>query len=209
MAYKTVEKGNKVMKNVAMIIVSVVIGIVALASVMTITGRTDRQMELSSNLPSAVEETLNALFTKKQYQIADEEEFIADFRENLAKVIDSDCDITVDVAGLDVQKGCLSVRVTAEYKHPNGEPGSVTCERTVVFDRNMEEEAEVCTVKFYLEPGAMCYKSCKIYPGKCVAIPVAPHSDRGSFGGWVDEDGNMADFSQAVTADKTYYAIWN
>lgn len=197
------------MKNAAIMIASVILGVIALASVMTITGRTDRQTELSANLPSAVEETVNTLLVKKQYQLADREEFIADFRENLAKVIDSDCDITVNVAGMDLQKGLLSVRVTAEYEHPNGEPGSVTCERTVIFDQTKAEEAGICVVRFYLAPGGECYKQYKLHPGECPAPLKSPQSAYGSFAGWFDADGNLIDFSQPVDRDMTYYARWS
>lgn len=197
------------MKNAAIMIVSVILGVIALASVMTITGRTDRQTELSANLPSAVEETVNTLLVKKQYQLADREEFIADFRENLAKVIDSDCDITVNVAGMDLQKGLLSVRVTAEYEHPNGEPGSVTCERTVIFDQTKAEEAGICVVRFYLAPDGECYKQYKLHPGECPAPLKSPQSAYGSFAGWFDADGNLIDFSQPVDRDMTYYARWS
>lgn len=197
------------MKNAAIMIVSVILGVIALASVMTITGRTDRQTELSANLPSAVEETENTLLVKKQYQLADREEFIADFRENLAKVIDSDCDITVNVAGMDLQKGLLSVRVTAEYEHPNGEPGSVTCERTVIFDQTKAEETGICVVRFYLAPGGECYKQYKLFPGECPAPVKAPQSAYGSFAGWFDADGNLIDFSQPVDRDMIYYARWS
>lgn len=197
------------MKNAAIMIVSVILGVIALASVMTITGRTDRQTELSANLSSAVEETVNTLLVKKQYQLADREEFIADFRENLAKVIDSDCDITVNVAGMDLQKGLLSVRVTAEYEHPNGEPGSVTCERTVIFDQTKAEEVGICVVRFYLAPGGECYKQYKLHPGECPAPLKSPQSAYGSFAGWFDADGNLIDFSQPVDRDMTYYARWS
>lgn len=50
---------------------------------------------------------------EKQYQIADRETFLADFREGLAETLDNDGSLTVDVAGIDVEKGLLSVWVTA------------------------------------------------------------------------------------------------
>ena len=197
------------MKNVTIIIASFLLGCIALVSVMTITGRTDRQTELSENLPSAVEETMNTLLVKRQYQIADKEEFIADFRENIAKVIDSEGEITVDVAGMDMEKGVLSVRVTLDYLHPNGEPGSVSCERTVVFDQTEAENAGICVVRFYLTPDGECYKQYKLHPGECPAPLRSPQSAYGSFAGWFDADGNLIDFSQPVDRDMTYYARWS
>lgn len=197
------------MRNVVIIIVTFLLGIIALVSVMTITGRTDRQTELSANLSSAVEETVNTLLVKKQYEIADREEFIADFRENLAEVLDSDCEITVDVTGMDLQKGLLSVKVTAEYTHPNGGPGSVICERTVIFDPVKVLDDGLCTVSFYLKAGESCYKLYKLASGECAAIPKAPQSESGRFAGWYDENGNLADFSQPVTQNMTYYARWS
>lgn len=197
------------MRNAALIIVSFIIGLIALSSVMTITGRNDRRMELTGNLSTAVEKTVSMLLADQKYDVADQEEFVADMTENLSQVLDSDCDITVNVMEADVEKGVLAVRVTAEYKHPNGNPGTIACERTVVFDRKSAEEPRVHTVKFYVEQGGQCYKRCKIYDGECAAIPTAPQSDRGRFDGWFDTEGHEADFSQPVTQDMTYYARWS
>jgi len=136
------------------------LGVIFIASMMTIAGRSNREMELADNLSSCVEETINTLLLEKQYQITDQEEFIADFREGLAETIDNNCNLTVDVAEIDMEKGILSVLVTAGYVHPNGNPGSVSCGRTVVFERMQEEAPQFSTIE-YTDENGFCYKQVK------------------------------------------------
>ena len=97
------------MKNVVSMIIAALLGIIFTASMMTIAGRSNREQELTVNLSSCVEETINTLLLEKQYEIADVQEFISDFKEALAETLDSDSDISVDIAALDTGKGLASV----------------------------------------------------------------------------------------------------
>lgn len=126
------------MKNIVNMIIVLIIGVIFIASMMTIAGRSNREEELAEQLPSCVEETLNTLLVEKQYDINSRNEFLADLVENLSVLSDSNNDITVEVENVDAQKGILAVRVTAEYVHPNGKPGKVSTERMVVFDKRQE-----------------------------------------------------------------------
>ena len=115
------------MKNVIVMMISAILGVLTLMVVMTMNGRTNRSMELQSSLPSIVESTLENMAVSKKYTINDRNEFLADMVESLAVSLDAASDIKVDVLGCDMEKGLLSVRVTAEYLHPNGKTGTVTC----------------------------------------------------------------------------------
>ena len=86
------------MKNIVTIISCTLIGAITLAIVMSVSGRMNRRMEVKSNLPSAVEETVENLSLKK-YSIADIEEYLADFTATLSDFIDTDSELTVSVAG--------------------------------------------------------------------------------------------------------------
>lgn len=126
------------MKTGIRMIAFALIASIALLIVMSVMGRMNRSMEVKSNLSSAVEETVENLAVKK-YAVSDMEEYLADFNEALMDFIDTDSEITVQVAGADTEKGILAVKVTETFAHPNGRTGTVSCERVVIFNR-LEEE---------------------------------------------------------------------
>lgn len=198
------------MKNAAIIISSIILGVLALAIVMTIGGRTERDMELNDNLSSIVEETVDMLLAEKSYDICDRNEFVADMIENLSYVLDSESDITVNIEQADDEKGIMSVKVIVTYNHPNGEVGTVEAVRTVIFNKLDETEKNVCEVKFYtaVEGELQCYKKYEVLEGDTIPVPMNPVSAEATFTAWVDSDGQMVDFASPVTQDMCYYAIW-
>ncbi len=196
------------MRNTVSIITAVLIGALALLGVMVIAGRNGRNTELSAMLPSAVEEAVDTALVKKQYNIADEAELAADVSQSVAQAVDSDGDITVEVIGSDLEKGVLSVRVTADFKHPDGKDGSVSHERTVVLERPGTPEQALCEVSFYEERGGECHKKVLVKEGEFLTEPLPPVMEGKTFVCWEDESGAPADFTQPVTADAVYYAKW-
>ncbi|MBP3488799.1 MAG: hypothetical protein J6K53_10435 [Roseburia sp.] len=190
------------MKNVVMVIVSALIGVLTLAIVMTVGGRTNRSMEIKSNLPSAVEETVENL-AEKNYTINDRNAYIAYMAEGLMKTLDTDSDIRIEVLAADKEKAIMSIRVTEEFKHPNGREGTTECERTVILNKVDQPEPESYKVRFYV--GNVLYKSCVVLEGDLISAPVTPQG----VAGWTDANGYLADFSQPVTQELTYYAEMN
>lgn len=190
------------MKNAVMVIVSALIGVLTLAIVMTVGGRTNRSMEIKSNLPSAVEETVELLANKK-YTINDRNAYIADMAEGLSKTLDTDSDIRIEVLKVDKERAMMSVRVTETFEHPNGKTGTTECERTVILNKVDEPEPGSYTVRFYV--GDVLYKSCAVLEGDLISAPVTPQG----VAGWKDENGYLADFSLPVTQELTYYAEMN
>lgn len=194
------------MKNVAVIVVSTLIWTVGLLIVMSVSGRMNRSMELKSGLPSIVEETVANMTLKKRYSIGNTNEFLADLTTDLSVQLDTNSAILVEVAGKDVEKGLLSVRVTEEFKHPNGKPGMVTEERLVLFNRLEEQEPQEYGVQFIVEGDL--YKAYTVHEGDMIAVPVNPVSEGKRFLGWKDGNGYLADFTQPVEEDRTYYGEW-
>lgn len=188
------------MKNAVMMIVSALLGVLTLAIAMTVGGRMHRSMEIKGSLPSAVEETVEKLADKK-YTIDNRNEYLADFTESLGAALDSDSGIRVEVTGTDKEKGLLSIRVTEEFKHPNGKPGTTECERTVILNKTDEPEPESYKVRFYV--GSVLYKECAVHEGDLISAPVTPQGASG----WKDANGYLADFSVPVTQDLSYYAV--
>lgn len=195
------------MKQIAVLFSVFFLGVITIVSVMASGGRSNREMELADNLPAAVEETVSDLMEEKNYDITSENEMIADMVEDLSRKLDSNSDITVNIENIDEAKGLMSIKVVASYQHPNGKEGSVSCERTVVFNKLQNDPAELCRVRFLVD--ARTYKTCNVWPGDTVSAPSEPTVSGKTFDCWVDVEGNPVDFTQPVTQSQIYYAKYS
>lgn len=75
---------------------------------------------------------------------ADLDDFKKKFVEGLVKNLDSRVsNITVDIYGADDVNGLLSVEVTADFEYFSGNMGSVSCYRTMIYDKQLKSVAEV------------------------------------------------------------------
>lgn len=197
------------MKLIIRAIVTTCIAGVIFLTIMAVSGRMNRSMELKSNLPSAAEETAENLLTKR-YDVTDKNQLEADFLETLAYAIDSDSDIRLKVNAADTDKQLLSVSITEEFKHPNGKLGTVSYDRTAVVNKLSKEEPEVYKVNYYLsdaDPGY--YKCYTVLKDDVIPIPRDPVLEGKTFTGWTDTDGNALDPDMTITQDTAYYAGWN
>lgn len=197
------------MKLIIRAIVTTCIAGVIFLTIMAVSGRMNRSMELKSNLPSAAEETAENLLTKK-YDIADKNQLEADFLETLAYAIDSDSNIRLKVNAADKEKQLLSVSVTEEFKHTNGKPGTVSYDRTAVVNKLQEEALETYQVSYYLtNTDTECYKCYTVHADDMVPVPKDPVVEGKTFTGWADAEGNALDQNMTMTQDASYYAVWN
>ncbi len=197
------------MKLIIRAIVTTCIAGVIFLTIMAVSGRMNRSMELKSNLPSTVEETAENLLTKK-YNVTDKNQLEADFLETLAYAIDSDSDIQLKVNAADTDKQLLSVSVTEEFKHPNGKPGTVSYDRTAVVNKLQEEALETYQVSYYLtNTDTECYKCYTVRADDMVPVPKDPVAEGKTFTGWADAEGNALDQNMTMTQDAAYYAVWN
>lgn len=197
------------MKLIIRAVVTTCIAGVIFLTIMAVSGRMNRSMELKSNLPSAAEETAENLLTKK-YDIADKNQLEADFLETLAYAIDSDSNIRLKVNAADKEKQLLSVSVTEEFKHPNGKPGTVSYDRTAVVNKLQEEALETYQVSYYLtNTDTECYKCYTVHADDMVPVPKDPVAEGKTFTGWADAEGNALDQNMTMTQDAAYYAVWN
>ena len=197
------------MKLIIRAIVTTCIAGVIFLTIMAVSGRMNRSMELKSNLPSAAEETAENLLTKK-YDIADKNQLEADFLETLAYAIDSDSNIRLKVNAADKEKQLLSVSVTEEFKHTNGKPGTVSYDRTAVVNKLQEEVLETYQVSYYLtNTDTECYKCYTVHADDMVPVPKDPVVEGKTFTGWADAEGNALDQNMTMTQDAAYYAVWN
>ena len=186
-------------------IISAILGVLTMMLVMTMYGRINRSMELKSNLSSAVEETMENMALNPKYSIQNTNEFLADLTESLSYLLDSQSGITIYIQQCDKEKGILSVKVELVYTHPNGNEGTVSCEKTVIVNKLPAATApDTCKVVFCV--GANLYKEYMVEAGSVISAPAEPQSTEGTFYGWVDENGYLADFTQPVTQDSFFYA---
>ena len=197
------------MKLIIRAIVTTCIAGVIFLTIMAVSGRMNRSMELKSNLPSAAEETAENLLAKK-YDVADKNQLEADFLETLAYAIDSDSNIRLKVNAADKEKQLLSVSVTEEFKHPNGKPGTVSYDRTAVVNKLQEEVLETYQVSYYLtNTDTECYKCYTVHADDMVPVPKDPVAEGKTFTGWADAEGNALDQNMTITQNTAYYAKWN
>lgn len=203
------------MKNMIMVIVSAILGVITLMIVMTVNGRMNRSMEIKSgSLSSSVEKALELMTQKSEHDIQNAEEYIFDFVEGLSGKFDTDLDVLVEVDKLSEERGLMSVRVMEEYIHPNGNQGTVECSRTVILDKVEEMDQVQYTVRFYmtkedLDAAENCYKMCQVLEGEMITVPAGPKKAGESFNGWRDAEGNAADVSLPITENAVYYAEWH
>lgn len=193
------------MKNIILILLCTFLGAITLMLIMTMYGRINRNVELKSNVSSAIEATLENVKVKQKYEIRNRNEFVADFVESFVYTIDAKSDIQVDVFQCDKEKGNLAVSVALFYKHPNGKMGIVQTEKNVIFNRNsIDSPLERYKVKFWV--GTECYKIFEVCKGSVISVPVPPDSEEKTFVGWLNADGTIADLNNPVIEDVTYYA---
>lgn len=197
------------MKLIIRAIVTTCIAGVIFLTIMAVSGRMNRSMELKSTLPSAAEETAENLLAKK-YDVADKNQLEADFLETLAYAIDSDSNIRLKVNAADKEKQLLSVSVAEEFKHPNGKPGTVSYDSTAVVNKLQEEVLETYQISYYLtNTDTECYKCYTVHADDMVPVPKDPVVEGKIFTGWADAEGNALDQNMTMTQDAAYYAVWN
>lgn len=200
------------MKNGVLILFSALLGGILSAVVMTIGEDMNRSVELEENMSGAVEEAVAEIGYREETVYTDE--MLGDCVSQMAVVFDSDTDIEVRVYQADAVKGILSVRALGNYKHLNGTKGDTSWERTVIYEENGEEERmSNCKVRFYedkelLTAQGKCYKEFVVSNGASIAEPGIPEKEGRTFAGWRDVNDYIADFSQPILEDISYYAVW-
>lgn len=171
------------MKKIAFGIACGMAALYVFVMMLAVYGRNVRQQEADNALSQAVDSTLSSVMSGKNYQIEDNECFVADFLRALLMQVNSDSDISVVILEADYEYGILSVEVTEKFAHPNGRPGSVSEVRTVIFDKEAEGKQEVRTVAFYTAENEL-YKEYGLPEGSVCPVPVPPQKEGASFCGW-------------------------
>lgn len=182
---------------------------------LSIHGRSTRQNEMNNILSAALEQSLENAMTGSNYQITSNEEMVADFTQTLLSQVDSKSQITINVLNADIENGIFSVEIIEEFKYPNGKTGSLSYQKTAIYD-TVDYQNEDCSVKHYnicfyykksLDSDFQEYKTYSLGEGDPLIIPKNPESENATFLGWIDIEGNPAHLDeQVVDKDISYYA---
>jgi hypothetical protein len=102
------------------------------------------------------------------------------------------------------------MKLSEEFQKAGGATASVSCERTVLIEREEESEEELeetqHRVRFFVSEDL--YKAYRVQEGDTIAAPVSPTDAEASFAAWEDVNGYLADFSEPVLCDRDYFAAW-
>lgn len=199
-------------------------GIVILFVVMllTIQHKNVRKEELEQSLTEAMETTLQMVQADvvRDYTSEDMRTLLI---RNLVPQMNSDSELTVRMLAADAEKGLLSVEVEEYFSYPGGKMGSIKCCRTILTDddgdgeetEKGEKEVAMQTVIFYrsreeMEQGKSYYKKLEIQKGDYCTSPAEPVCDdlKKKFLEWRDSKDYLADFTQCVEENQTYYAVF-
>ena len=202
------------MKQVIFGIVGGSFVLLTMVLVMTVDGRSIRENELDEALETAVWKVMDNLVATGHYSVADEEEFVADFCQALLEEIqvsdgvakDDSFRIQVDVTGVDVQQGLLSVSVEESYTSPNGKVCHCQCDATAILER--EVMPEEVTLAYMVED--RLYQQYGVLSGNEFLIPSTSPKETGkTFCYWMDTDtGQAAVFPEKAEEDKEYVAVF-
>lgn len=199
------------MKNGIWILISSVIGTLLLAIVMAIFGDVNRSVELQENLSTVMEDALQEALHKEGTD--KKKEVLGECIEGLALALDSKSDLRLDVYQLDDEKGIIAMRARSSYIHSNGVDGETEWHRIVIHDKEEAETVEYCEVQFYVSKEEMlrerdCYKRISTAKGTCITAPRVPLKEGMQFVEWRDANDYIADFTQGIFENRSYYAVW-
>lgn len=170
---------------------------------LTLQGRTLRDTEVEQALAESVDGALSNLMENNVYPVGSEELFAADLLQALLAQTNSMSDVTVSVLEADLVHGILSVEITEKYRHPNGREGTVSACRTVIFDRDVEEEEENFTVSFYVADNELYKRYTVPKEGYC-NMPAPPKVEGKRFKHWrFVRGGTGVAFEQQIAMEDT------
>ena len=136
------------MKNAIIGFISILILLVAGATISTVEGRTMRENEIESTLSTAMQQSMEILTLKKTYDIEDAKAFALDFIQSAMTKMNSKSNYDIFVYSIDVEKGILDAEVTQRYDQ-FFKAGKVSCRKVILLedDENKEQFVIVNFVK--------------------------------------------------------------
>ena len=196
------------MKYIIYGIVGCALLVLSVVMVLTVEGRVDREHTLREAVTLAVDATMKETWEKGQENV-DEAKWQKQFCARLKKQLEgmkTSGDIQVEIYGVDIEKGLLSVRVTETFLHPNGKKGTCSVTQTAVIDQKKEKEN--CTVSFFAD--GKLWQAYEVTEGSSFLLPDTPVKQGQTFVGWsmMEKEWKEADFPKDVVMTQNYYAFF-
>ena len=206
------------MKKIAYGFILFSIFFLVIAISLSLYGRNVRTSEMSDSLAAAVEQSLDNVMSKCDYDIGNKEQFVADFTESLMLQIDSKSQITVNIIKADTEKGLLSLEIIEKFTYPNGNIGSISYNKTAIFDtksnlKGKKEDHEYHDVVLYVKPNPdgeyQEYKKFTLASDESLTVKQNPSYENANFLYWEDKDGNRVNnlSNQPIVEDMVLYAV--
>lgn len=183
------------MKHMIYGVALLAVTIMVIAGAMVVSGKDIRENEADKALNTAVEQALEQLKKYGSYEIANEQELIADFQQSLLMHISSDASVEIKILTADTEKGVLDVEITETYKTVKDKVKQAVCRKTVILEEYSEKRG-YCTAEFLVD--GTVYEKYSLYKGCRIVIPRVPYKTGGVFRGW-----KKAGESEWLTDDMT------
>lgn len=178
------------MKKITYGILSIITIIFVIVIILTLYGRNVRQIETDVSLSQAIDASLEKVMDENEYTINTKEKFVADFMQMLLTQFSSTSNVKVSVLNADMSSGVLSIEITQDFAHPNGNTGTVTETRTVILEQKEEitpavpEETVKYTVSFCTENDVEFAKYKAEKNSECIIIAAPVVEDGKTFKEW-------------------------
>ncbi len=191
------------MKKITTAIAVIIALIFSIVIVYTMSGRDYRSDEISQATISAMESAAKLLLDKTQYSPSTNEEFEAAYISALTEELNAkNLDYTINIISSDWQTGIIRAEVVASYKHPNGNSGSVSVDRTIIMEDYTGEIPEKYPIIFAI--GENNYREWDMEANSTIIAPNIPADCTGTK--WVAGDGSelVPGDALTVTGANTY-----
>ena len=156
------------------------------------------------------------------------EEIVSEFTALLSTQLnvknDKNFSLTIDIYGVDNEKGLLSLKVTEHFTYPNGKVGSISSDATMILEQEAPKKVYTITYlydyaddNYDTEIRTEAWKEFQIQETDALKVPENPpefnfNAKRYTFHHWVDESGNTVTNTQILATtndkDRTYKAIY-
>ena len=102
-----------------------------------------RKNEIDKSISYVLQKTMRDYYQKyelcpRNYEISDST-VTFEVTEEIKDRLKSDSEKSIDVIVCDMNKGIISVRVTEKFLLPAGQIKEISCKKTVIFDKSIEE----------------------------------------------------------------------
>lgn len=194
--------GSENMKQTVYGLTSGTILIFFLVILMSLYSRNARQTEVRNALSDAVNMALSDVKKEDIGEDMDVNTFIGHFLRALCVQMNSTSDVKVNILEADPKLGILSVEVVEVYSHSNGNKGTVSTVRTVIFDEEEPEQKLTYRANYYFADNTL-YKSYSVMEGNMVPVPLSPTTEGKIFQGWKFRSGGTGTATGVSTVNGT------